>query len=156
MSESLTEFHPHTERLDRLRAGLLDDDPAGKNRLLAHLAACDPCRRRIEAWNGLARALNDAALDAPSLARELAARRRAALAGRSATRAAVSRAPRYALAATLAALLAGAGVFLALERPAERVAATAQAEMPDLYADLDFYLWLAREGARDEAAPDRS
>ncbi len=148
--------HPDPARLDRLRSGLLDDDPAGKTRLLEHLAACGDCRRRFEAWDGLARALKDTSFDTPVLSRSLGARRRAALAGYAATRP-VHRAPRYALAAALAALFIGAGVFLVFERPAEQVPpALTQADVPDLYADLDFYLWLTQENAVGDSAPNHS
>ncbi len=154
-TKNMSGFHPDNTRLDRLRAGLLDDDPAGKTRLLEHLAACGDCRRRFEAWDGLARALNDASFDTPALSHSLGARRRAALAGYAATRP-VRMVPRYALAAALAALLIGAGVFLVFEQPAEQIPPTlTQADVPDLYVDLDFYLWLTQENANGEGAPNR-
>ena len=43
--------HPDTETLDQLRAGLLDDDPARKSELEAHLKRCEQCRRLYD-WPG--------------------------------------------------------------------------------------------------------
>jgi anti-sigma factor RsiW len=142
--------HPDTDALDRLRAGLLDDAPAQRQALLDHLGGCDGCRTRY----GLAdrvRAALDGQLESPAVAGALRARRSAALGGagsrpRSPT-------PRLALAGAALSLLVGVGIFLALEaeRPTDTLPPLASQEaVPDLYDDLDFYLWLARE--REKAA----
>ena len=139
------ERHPDSELLDRLRAGLLDDDPRQRVTLEQHLQECAACRRAYD-WParlaGLDR-LPDARLD------EL---RRRALSGSAA------RAPRRLLPLAAAAALALAAVGLVSllpspsSPPAPRVAASDTGQVPELYEDLDFYLWLAdHKGTADHS-----
>lgn len=151
--------HPDNRQLDQLRAGLLDQQPALKSQLLEHLRDCAPCRRQAAAMDELA-ASQRAQAD-PRLARQLRARRMAALAGHRAPRphpAAVRRlAPAFALAALLAVVI-GAGVFMQFNpAPApQELAQTANDNVPDLYADIDFYLWLSNHPTIDNTDADRS
>lgn len=153
--------HPDHAQLDRLRAGLLDTDPAAKNRLLAHLRDCAHCRERAGAMQQLVTA-SRAHPDA-QLGRQLHARRLAALAGNSASSmhkpARRFFAPAFALAAVIAMVI-GLGAFLELEpapAPAPQDMAQAPADnVPDVYADIDFYLWLSNHPPEENADADRS
>lgn len=148
-NQPLSHSHPDDATLDRLRAGLLDD----ATELRAHVEACAVCRQRLAVWDRLARALPAGGSPAGALADQLRVRRQAALAGQTAGRATDGRrwAPQYlAMAAAVTAVAIGAGVFLALDREGSDTAPdtlSAQAERPtDIYADIDFYLWLTQEG----------
>jgi hypothetical protein len=153
MNASVNDSHPSTLEFDQLRAGLIDHLPAERARLIEHLAACDRCRS-LASWDRVLGALNDATLESGALQSDLQKRRRAALAGRAARRP-IRHAPRLAIAAALAAILVGAGVFLALPRPADTPgpALTRNGAVPDIYADLDFYLWLSRENEQSGDVP---
>jgi ferric-dicitrate binding protein FerR (iron transport regulator) len=142
------EQHPDTELLDRLRAGLFDDNPQQRTRLEQHLRECADCRRAYD-WPGSLRstALPDAQLDAL---------RKRALAVPAARR-------RYRLAplAAVAALaLAAVGLVSLLpspQAPAPQLAVQEQAApVPDLYEDLDFYLWLADHKGNPQGSGDSS
>ena len=153
----ITASHPQTTELDRLRAGLLDDDHAARATLLQHLQACGACRARLADWDTLREAA--ATTHDPHLNHELRARRAAALAGQASGRTTTTHWPRYAVAASLAIAI-GVGVFLQLEAlqpeiPAEMNIAQSDA-VPDVYADIDFYLWLANQPATDDSEADRS
>ncbi|HEX9627442.1 MAG TPA: hypothetical protein VGA00_10945 [Acidiferrobacterales bacterium] len=144
-SDPYRNIHPDADALDRLRAGLLDDAPERRRVLLDHLGGCDGCRTRYGVADRVRAAL-DERMDPPAVSSALRTRRRAALAGAGGRPAA--RAPRLALAGAALSLLVGIGIFFALEaeRPAEGLPQLASQEpVPDLYDDLDFYLWLARE-----------
>jgi anti-sigma factor RsiW len=151
--------HPDNRRLDQLRAGLLDQQPALKSQLLEHLRGCAPCRRQAAAMDELA--TSQRAQADPRLAQQLRTRRMAALAGHAARRpqpTAVRRlAPAFALA-TLMAVVIGAGVFLQFNpAPApQELARSANDTVPDLYADIDFYLWLSNHPTPDNTDADRS
>jgi hypothetical protein len=142
------EQHPDTELLDRLRAGLFDQSPQQRTRLEHHLQACAHCRRAYN-WPG---SLRDAALpDA-----QLDALRKRALAGHGARR-------RYRLAplaAAAALALAAVGLVSLLhspQAPAPQLAVKEQAApVPDLYEDLDFYLWLADHKDNQQGSGDSS
>lgn len=140
------EQHPDTEQLDRLRAGLFDDDPQRRIRLEQHLQQCEHCRR---AYDWPARL---AGLEAVAETR-LDALRRQALAGAPSRR----RHRRLLPLATAAAMaLVAVGVVSLLPSPqtppAPRIAASDPTRVPDLYEDLDFYLWLAdHKGSADSS-----
>ena len=149
--------HPGNRQLDRLRAGLLDQQPALKSQLLEHLRDCAPCRRQAAAMDTLA--ASQRAQPDPRLAQQLRARRMAALAGRAAQPPMAVRrlAPAFALA-TVMAVAIGVGVFLdfnPLPAPQE-LAQTATDNVPDLYADIDFYLWLSNHPTTNNTDADRS
>jgi anti-sigma factor RsiW len=138
--------HPDPELIDRLRAGLLDERPADKAALEAHLSDCSACRACRDSW----RQLSPDRLGGPrhagdALSHELAAVRRQALRAASARRR-FRGIPAYA---TAALLLIALGAGLLLLQPAlqddDRLAAFEEDSIPDPYEDLDFYLWLANQ-----------
>jgi hypothetical protein len=139
--------HPDTELLDRLRAGLLDDSIEIKDRLEHHLVACPQCRSRLHAWEHLGRQAMEAwpvADKKLSVGLKLA-RRQAMAAGRH------RRIIRYPVLATAAVLLiaVSAGFWTLRHEFVDTMpmtASTTSEEIPDLYEDLDFYLWMANQG----------
>ncbi len=148
-NQPLSNSHPDDRALDRLRAGLLDDT----TELRAHVEACTVCRQRLAVWDRLARALPAGISPDGTLAAQLRVRRQAALAGLATVHApgAGRWAPRYlAMAAAVAAVAIGVGVFMALDRGGSDTAPNALSVQvdrpPDIYADIDFYLWLTKEG----------
>ncbi len=129
--------HPDDEQLDRLRAGLLDDEPALKTEIEAHLNQCASCRTRYH-WSGQLHP-GKPAIDTPT--GQLDSIRQLALD----TTARRSRRLPYAIAVALA-LLVVVLVKPALQDAPEttRLAQTPTEEAtPVLYENLDFYLWLA-------------
>ncbi len=145
---TLSNLHPDDVALDRLRAGLIEDDAAR-----THIAACAACQQRLTVWDRLADQLQTHSAPDSGLARQLRDRRRMALAGRVARPIAVRQrwTPQYlAMAATVATLAIGLSVFVALDRNAPDATpdtSVAQANgAPDIYADIEFYLWLTKEG----------
>jgi hypothetical protein len=129
-----SEQHPHSVLLDRLRAGLLDDDPLQKAALEQHLQQCVGCRRAYDWPAGLR-------IAATEVDRQLDHLRRQVLAAPPANRS------RHWLPLAVAAAVALVTVALFQLLPAPdsgkpQVAASSQ-NVPDLYEDLDFYLWLA-------------
>lgn len=152
-------LHPDDSTLDRLRAGLLDDDAATR----AHIGTCAACQQRLTAWDRLAQHFQASMASDGTIAWQLHKRRRAALSGRPAAPAAVS--PRWtnqylAMAATVATLAIGLGVFFTLDLPGPDAVpntVNAQAEgQTDIYADIDFYLWLATEGLVEKTSGNAS
>lgn len=136
--------HPDTESLDRLRAGLLDHEPAQKARLEAHLENCETCRRRAER---VARLQADAIILQDLEQRLDQARQRAMQVPRRASL------PRFVVPVAAAAAVALLAVVLVnplrQETPAEpQLADSTAVEVPELYEELDFYLWLADHKAR--------
>ena len=138
--------HPDTELLDRLRAGLLDDSIEIKDRLEHHLVACPQCRNRLHAWEHLGR---DAMGAWPVADKKLSvglklARQQAMTAGRH------RRTIRYPVFATAAVLLiaVSAGLWTLRHEFVDTMPMMARTseEIPDLYEDLDFYLWMANQG----------
>jgi hypothetical protein len=138
--------HPDTEMLDRLRAGLLDDNTEMKNRLERHLVACPQCRERLHAWEHLGRdALEAWPVAEKRLSVELKlARRQAMMAVWH------RRIISYPLLATAAVLLiaVSAGLWTLRHEFVDTTPMMARTseEVPDLYEDLDFYLWMANQG----------
>ncbi len=137
--------HPDSEQLDRLRAGLLDDDPTLKAALEAHLANCERCSASHD-WRG---GLTPGALPF-SPPRERLENIRAQVLAHPVER---RRLAPLAVAAALAL------VAVVLVRPAlqddpgqTRVAETQVETTPVLYEDLDFYLWLADHKDNEDSA----
>jgi anti-sigma factor RsiW len=141
------ETHPDTELLDRLRAGLLDDDVETKSRVEHHLADCPHCRERLHAWKHLGRDVVGAwpVTDNRLSARLRLARQQAMRAGRQ--RRSILRHPLLATAALLL-IAVSAGFWTMRHEFVDTVPMMAQSgdEIPDLYEDLDFYLWMANQG----------
>ncbi len=131
--------HPGTEILDQLRAGLLDDNPSRKAAVEAHLQQCESCRHSYQ-WP--AAALQPDGAQFEQLARQLDGVRRRAL-----------QAPHKTSLRRLAPLFAAAAIALVavlvvkpLQSPdteKTQLAVTTPSTVPDIYEDLDFYLWLA-------------
>jgi hypothetical protein len=138
--------HPDTELLDRLRAGLLDDSIEIKDQLEHHLVACPQCRSRLHAWEYLGRDTMGAwPVEDKKLSVGLKqARRQALTAGRH------RRMIRYPVLATAAVLLiaVSAGLWTLRHEFVDTMPMMARTseEIPDLYEDLDFYLWMANQG----------
>jgi hypothetical protein len=137
MNESL---HLTDEQLDRARAGLDAGSVAAQ-----HVAGCARCLARLRAWDRLRVA------PSATLQQQLAERRTVALAsGRRVGRA------RWHYPAAIAAMLVAVGVglfvFLSPGHQDTMVAEQGQTEaVPDVYADLDFYLWLSKQDAEEKS-----
>lgn len=138
--------HPSDAELDGLRAGLYDDRLRERDALRAHLADCAACAARSGIWGQAKDALG---LERPQLRNELRARRLAALAGEGVGH---RSAPRWrlpmALAAGVAAVALALGVTLYTPDNSGDVQ-LAETEAPDLYTDIDFYLWLLQKQQED-------
>lgn len=133
-----TQHHPATSDLDAWRADLLDATAA--QNVAEHVAACATCAHAASVTDTVTRVANTVS---PELERQLRVRRRTALAT-PARRGALS--PRWALAAGMSALALGLALYLGSGEQARAPGVDA-----DVYADVDFYLWLAE---RDEKAND--
>ena len=136
--------HPSDAELDGLRAGLYDD-PRKREALRAHIAECPACDARVAIWDAAHEALG---VERPRVRNQLRARRLAALAGEGVG----DRAPRWrlplALAAGVAAVALALGVTLYTPDNSGDVQ-LAETEVPDLYTDIDFYLWLLHKQQED-------
>lgn len=133
---NMHETHPDSEQLDRLRAGLLDDTPAVKAEIEAHLGKCNACRKRY-GWPGI---LQTDELPGGAPGEALDQIRRRALDGPAPRQRLIP----FAVAAALA-LVAVVLVKPSLQdsEPDTQLAQTPAESVPVLYEDLDFYLWLA-------------
>ena len=131
-------LHPDSELLDQLRAGLLDHDPGQKTELEAHLAHCQRCQQRYD-WDGT---LQVGALPVADVGERLDRARRQAL---QVTGPGLARRFVPFAVATAVALVAVLLVKPALEPDPDeaRLAGTDTKQVPELYEELDFYLWLA-------------
>ena len=139
--------HPDSEFLDQLRAGLLDENPSQKAALEAHIQQCVTCRQRYD-WPTALRA-DDTQIQ--RLERRLdQARQQALLAPKK------TDLRRFApLAAAAAIALVAVLVVQPLRSPDTddtQLAGTTPGAVPEVYEDLDFYLWLADH----KASPDSS
>jgi len=152
-TDSFLNQHPSAAEFDKLRSGLLDSDPTRRTAVLAHVNACATCQQQEALWPRLLHALDQQAADR-GIAGALAARRHKAL--RSARRARPR--PAYlglAIAATITAIAIGIGtLFLNDTKDPTSVVAAVESPAPDLYADLDFYLWLMHKRTNDNASPN--
>lgn len=138
--------HPDLELLDRLRAGLLDGQAADKAALEEHVAECASCRRQLDNWQQLGPAGLGPALGDARLASDLqAARRRALATGRAGHRQRLLL-PYAAAAVLLLAVSAGLWSLWPDTDMTTRMATRGSEQVPDVYEDLDFYLWLANQG----------
>jgi len=143
-----SQHHPDPELLDRLRAGLLDAETETRMALEQHVADCAVCRQQLDAWRQLGTDALGPRLDSRLLADELQAARRRALGSQGITagnryRAAVP----YAAAAVLL-IAVSAGLWSLFPHGADTpavVATRSTQQVPDVYEDLDFYLWLATQ-----------
>ncbi|MGB5260321.1 MAG: hypothetical protein WBO34_07335 [Gammaproteobacteria bacterium] len=137
--------HPDTELLDRLRAGLLDDRPEEKAVVEQHLTSCEQCRTHTGIWQQLDPNALGPRMDGAGIGTALEAARRQALARSGNSHARRRSLLPYAAAATLVLAVT---VGLWTSRPGidttDMVADTGQT-VPDIYEDLDFYLWLANQ-----------
>ena len=138
--------HPDTELLDQLRAGLLDDQPEQKAAIEQHLAGCDTCRASADIWKQLGPAALGPELDTTGVDISLQAARQQALAG-------ASRGRQWLIPlATAALLVLAVTVGLWTTQPGvdtTNMTADAGQAVPDIYEDLDFYLWLANQSETD-------
>lgn len=138
------DVHPDMELLDRLRAGLLDDDPR-RRELETHLSACEYCRQRSD-WRTV---MNTVELATPAIEQRLNNARKQAL-----------HAPQRSLAPRrLVPLAAAASIALlavVLVNPWQQTdntdsqLAASSTDAPEFYEELDFYLWLADHKRVDE------
>ena len=136
--------HLDDDTLDRLRAGLLDEDPTAPA-LRRHLEDCPRCRARTAAWDRIREAWQDGPSIDPATAAALRVRRRTVLAGEP-----TRRFPTLALATVAAVLMLAVGLyegvvpgfFQADDRKSVQVVQVVD-DTPDLYADIDFYLWMS-------------
>lgn len=139
-ADNLAANHPAGDDLDRWRAGLIDAASPEGQALWAHLEHCHQCVEGTELWRQVREALDTRE---PRLALPLRTRRERALRGVPAGRR--GHGPWLAaLAAVLAGLAVGIGTFLYYEKepPVPLIAKAPVEGDSDLYADLDFYLWL--------------
>lgn len=128
--------HPAAEQWDGLRAGIAGEQT---EMLTRHLAQCESCRAQFGFGAAMARELEPVDTD---LARELRLRRRQALAQ------AQERSPRrLSLVAGVAALALGATLYLGWhhQTAVAPLASNTHSNDADVYADVDFYLWLSEQ-----------
>jgi anti-sigma factor RsiW len=140
--------HPDMELLDRLRAGLLDEDAEERSRLERHIGTCPQCRACLEGWKHLGPMALGPKLDSAAVSKQLRQLRQQALA--------TAKRPRtrnYQLLATAALLLIAVtvGIWNVQYQDSDAPQMTAQGSdtVPDLYEELDFYLWLADQNGDD-------
>jgi anti-sigma factor RsiW len=140
--------HPDMELLDRLRAGLLDEDAEESSRLERHIGTCPQCRGYLEGWKQLGPMALGPELDPAAVSKQLHQLRQQALA--SAKR---PHSRNYQLLATAALLLIAVtvGIWTVQYQESDAPQMTAQGgdTVPDLYEELDFYLWLADQNGDD-------
>jgi len=135
--------HPDPDQLDRLRAGLLDDQPAAKAALEAHIADCEICQECCN-WQLLQPGAMGPGLDTGALQQSLRNVRRQALqAGGQHHRHGLV--PYAAAALLLVAVSVGIWTLQPENGSLQQMAAQDTRMIPDIYEDLDFYLWLANQ-----------
>jgi hypothetical protein len=144
------QHHPDPELLDRLRAGLLDEQPGAKADLLQHIAGCAACRQQLEGWQQLGPAGLGPQLESTALTRDLQAVRRQALNSGRRRHRHQALVPYAAAAVLVLAVSAGLWSLWPDTDTTTRMAASSSQQVPDVYEDLDFYLWLVtQEGNGD-------
>jgi len=139
--------HPSLETLDLWHAGLLD--AGAEEELVRHVEACARCRDHRTLWSAAA----PASELHPGVAGQLRARRRAVLEGRG--RRARSGTPSRLLVGVAAALTLalGIGAFMEMQGPSQPSVGVEANAGPNLYAELDFYMWLADQPQQDAGQP---
>ena len=137
--------HPDTELLDRLRAGLLDEQPEAKMALEQHVAGCAACQQQLDGWQQLGPAGLGPELDSTLLASDLQVARRKALDSSRAKHRRRAFVPYAAAAVLLLAVSAGLWSLRPDTDTTAQLAASGSEQVPDVYEDLDFYLWLATQ-----------
>lgn len=154
MSQSLESVtaHPTTAMLDRWRAGLLEESPAQRDAIVAHVHDCAVCQQQIGLWSQTVETLEHGTKDAATTSR-LRARRHRALRGMTPPPSRRIR-PLLALAAAVTAIAIGIGAFLYMGQRTGENAVVATNESGDFYADIDFYLWLLEKQAHPDAPPN--
>ena len=145
-----SQAHPDPAILDSLRAGLLDDHPSEKAALESHLAGCDSCRTQHAAWQQLAETGLDG-LDAERLRNDLRQARTTALSDAVPRHHGAGLLPYATAAALLVAVALGLWNYPLTGPDSPTATATVAQTVPDIYEDLDFYLWLANQ---DENRPE--
>jgi len=145
--------HPDMELLDRLRAGLLDPGADETLHLERHIGSCPQCRAYLEGWKQLGPMALGPELDSAAVSKQLRQLRQQALA--------TTQRPRtrnYQLLATAALLLVAVtvGIWTVQYQDSDAPQMTAQGSdtVPDLYEELDFYLWLADQNGDDPNSDD--
>jgi hypothetical protein len=135
--------HPEPDQLDRLRAGLLDDQPEAKATLEAHIDGCAICQERNN-WNLLRPGALGLDLDKDTLQQSLRHARRQALQTGS-----LHRRHGFVPYATAALLLIAVSIGVWTLQPEnnspQQMSAQDTRMIPDIYEDLEFYLWLANQ-----------
>ena len=150
--------HPESDQLDQLRAGLLDDQPAVKVALEAHIAGCTTCQERCN-WHILHPGAMGPDLDSDALQQSLRNARRQALQSGSQRRH-YGFVPYASAALLLIAVSIGIWTLQPENGSQQQIAAQDAGTVPDVYEDLEFYLWLANQednGNTDEDPdPDKT
>ena len=136
--------HPDPEQLDQLRAGLLDDQADVKKSLESHIELCPSCQSLFNSWQQLGPTALGPQLGEESLGRSLQQARQQALSD-AGTRHARTFTP-YATAALLL-IAVSIGFWMTQTEHLDTQLATVEytQDVPDLYEDIDFYLWLAEQ-----------
>jgi hypothetical protein len=143
--------HPEPGQLDRLRAGLLDDQPEAKAALEAHITGCSICQERNN-WQLLHPGALGPDLDTNALQQSLRNARRQALQTGS-LRHRHGFVPYASAALLLLAVSIGIWTQLPENDSQQQIVAQDSRMIPDIYEDLDFYLWMANQkdnGSADE------
>ncbi len=136
--------HPAPEQLDRLRAGLLDDGIDTATVLEAHIHNCPECQDHLRGWTRLQELAQSSEGDQALLVSRLQEARKAALSTATPAKKPLLQ-PILAMAASLM-LVAGLVLWSpwsALDIAPDQIAQHQDEQGPDLYEDLDFYIWLA-------------
>ena len=136
--------HPDPEQLDQLRAGLLDDQADVKASLESHVEQCPSCQSLLNNWQQLGPGALGPQLGPQSLDRSLQQARQQALETPDAR---LSRTFMPYATAALFLIAVSIGFWVTGPEYRETTLATADRgrDVPGLYEDIDFYLWLAEQ-----------
>ena len=137
--------HPDPETLDRLRAGLLDDRPAEKAAIETHLSTCEDCRNQQSVWSQIASASMTGQPDLAGVRLQLRQASNQALSSQTVRRHVFGLAPYATAALLLIAVSFGLWNYQSGTTGDTQEPATVAQAVPDIYEDLDFYLWLANQ-----------